>query len=147
MTLTRRTLLTALPALAALGPLPALAANPTIYRDAGCGCCHKWSLAMADAGLPVVLVDADDMAAVHAKLGVPETLRGCHAGEIAGYVIEGHVPPKDILRLLQERPAARGLAVTGMPQGSVGMETGTIDPYEVLLFQGNGSSTVFAKYG
>ncbi len=109
MTVTRRILLSAIPMLAVLGPRWALAAQPIIYRDAGCGCCHKWSLAMADAGLEVALTDAEDMTAIHGKLGVPESLRGCHAGMIGGYVIEGHVPPNDILRLLQERPAARRL--------------------------------------
>ncbi len=147
MTLTRRSFVIALPSLLAATAQSARAAGITIYRNAGCGCCHKWSEAMAEAGLPVSLSDVDDMAPVHARLGVPEALQGCHAGEIDSYVIEGHVPPIDILRLLRDRPKARGLSVAGMPQGSPGMETGTNDPYQVLLFQADGQSTVFARYG
>ena len=130
-----------------LGPgvaqaLAAIAAgNPLTESTRSC------ASALVDAGLLVDLSDVDDMAPVHNRLGVPEKLQGCHAGEIDGYVIEGHVPPLDVLRLLRDRPAARGLSVAGMPQGAIGMETGTSDPYQVLLFKADGSSTVFAGYG
>jgi hypothetical protein len=58
----------------------------------------------------------------------------CHAAEIAGYVIEGHVPAQAIRRLIAERPDALGLAVPGMPVGSPGMEGGTPEIYDVILF-------------
>lgn len=132
--------------LAALGPAWATG-RPVVYRTPGCGCCHKWAQAMAEAGLGVDLRDVDDLAAVQAGLGVPEALRGCHAGEMAGYVLSGHVPPGDVQRLLAERPAGRGLAVPGMPVGSPGMEGDAPEPYEVLLFQADGSSSVFARHG
>ena len=35
---------------------------------------------------------------------------------------------------LTEKPNATGLAVPGMPIGSPGMEGGTPEPYEVVLF-------------
>jgi hypothetical protein len=40
------------------------------------------------------------------------------------------------VRLLSERPEARGLAVPGMPTGSPGMEMPEVSPdsYEVILF-------------
>ena len=40
------------------------------------------------------------------------------------------------MRLLSERPEARGLAVPGMPTGSPGMEMPEVSPdsYEVILF-------------
>jgi hypothetical protein len=31
---------------------------------------------------------------------IPTSLRSCHTGFIAGYLMEGHVPPADIIRLL-----------------------------------------------
>jgi len=65
---------------------------------------------------------------------VPAELASCHTAEIAGYVIEGHVPAYAINRLLAEKPQARGLAVPGMPIGSPGMEGGTPEAYEVILF-------------
>jgi len=147
MKLTRRTLLIATPLLGLLRTQTALAGGYLFFRSSGCECCHKWAQAMTDAGLPVNLTDVADMTPVHTRLNAPEALQGCHAGEIDGYAIEGHVPPLDVLRLIQERPTARGLAVPGMPLGSPGMELGAHEPYKVLLFQANGETTVFASYG
>jgi hypothetical protein len=79
------------------------------------------------------------------KNGVPEKLRSCHTALVQGYVIEGHVPAELIHRLLKEKPAVLGLAVPGMPVGSPGMEGGKPEPYEVLTFDKNGKTTVYAK--
>lgn len=68
---------------------------------------------------------------------------------IDGYVIEGHVPLKEILRLVSERPTGvKGLAVPGMPRGSPGMEmpNGARDTFEVIAFDAKGAGTVFARY-
>ena len=63
------------------------------------------------------------MNAVKAKLKVPSGLHGCHTAVVDGYYLEGHVPLEAALRLLQEKPALAGLAVAGMPKGSLGMGT------------------------
>jgi hypothetical protein len=88
-----------------------------------------------------------DMTPHKQRLGVPERLSGCHTAVAGGYTIEGHVPAAEIKRLLAERPKAKGLAVPGMPQGSPGMETGKLDPYDVLLFETNGTTRVYRSYG
>jgi hypothetical protein len=44
------------------------------------------------------------------------------------------VPAQAIRRLIAERPDALGLAVPGMPVGSPGMEGGTPEIYDVILF-------------
>jgi hypothetical protein len=65
-------------------------------------------------------------------------------------VLEGHVPAKEVHRLLKERPKALGLSVPGMTIGSPGMDgpdyKGRKDPYSVLLVQRNGSSTSYQAY-
>ena len=66
---------------------------------------------------------------------------------VGGYAIEGHVPAREIKRLLAERPKARGLAVAGMPRGSPGMEVSDSDPYEVLIVRHDGTYAVYQKYG
>ena len=43
------------------------------------------------------------MAALKAKLGVPDDLASCHTGVVDGYVVEGHVPADDIKLLLKKR--------------------------------------------
>lgn len=89
---------------------------------------------------------ADDLAPLKSRLGVPADLQSCHTATVDGYVIEGHVPAREVRRLLEERPSAIGLAVSGMPMGSPGMETGgAADSYEVLLFAAERQS-VFARY-
>ena len=60
---------------------------------------------------------------------------------------QGHVPAKDIERLLAEEPDALGLTVPGMPVGSPGMEQGDkTEPYDVLLVKKDGTTEVFARH-
>ena len=84
------------------------------------------------------------------RLGVPENLGSCHTALVGGYAIEGHVPAQEIVRLLREKPQAVGLAVSGMPVGSPGMDSavyqGRKDPYDVLLIAKSGATTVFQSY-
>ncbi len=79
------------------------------------------------------------------KYKVPERLFGCHTALIQGYVIEGHVPADLIKRLLKEKPQILGLAVPGMPVGSPGMEGPNPQPYEVLTFDKDGRTSVYAR--
>jgi len=78
---------------------------------------------------------------------MPDRLHGCHTGTVGDYVISGHIPPDDIIRLLREKPKIKGLSVPGMPVGSPGMEVGDQkDSYEVVAFRSDGSSYSFAKH-
>ena len=76
---------------------------------------------------------------------MPQKLFSCHTGLVQGYVIEGHVPADLIHRLLKEKPPVLGLAVPGMPVGSPGMEGANPQPYEVLAFDKDGKTSVYAK--
>ncbi|GGE62751.1 hypothetical protein GCM10011517_33100 [Actibacterium pelagium] len=79
--------------------------------------------------------------------GVSEDLASCHTGLVDGYVIEGHVPPADVRRLLAERPDAVGLSVPGMVVGSPGMgPESERDAYDVILIRKDGSTEVFSRY-
>ena len=147
---TRRTTLRAgLGALTAFAVSPALAGaslpNVIVNKDPNCGCCQKWADHLAAAGFPVQIVAQGDLAPLKAKLGVTDELRSCHTAEVDGYVLEGHVPADAVLRLLRERPTAIGLAVPGMPAGSPGMEGGTPETYDVILF-GNDFRKTYARY-
>ena len=88
--------------------------------------------------------------AARKRLGIPEQLGSCHTALVGGYAIEGHVPAREIVRLLQEKPQGKGLAVPGMPVGSPGMDgaiyKGRKDPYDVLLVGWNGSTSVYQSY-
>lgn len=118
-----------------------------VYRSAGCNCCIAWARHMQRAGFAVELHTVEDIVAHKNRGAVPENLYSCHTAFVGDYVVEGHVPPKDVLRLLAEKPKAKGLAVPGMPVGSPGMEMGNrVDPYRVILFGPNGQRT-YAKHG
>ncbi len=64
---------------------------------------------------------------------------------VQGYIIEGHVPADVIRKFLKEKPAALGLVVPGMPIGSPGMEGPNPQHYDVLTFDKQGRTTVYAR--
>lgn len=120
-----------------------------VHRSPTCGCCMKWVAHLRDAGFDVRVHEHDDMQAIKLRMGVPETARSCHTAQVGDYFVEGHVPAGDIKRLLADKPAARGIAVPGMPLGSPGMEVpdGTVQPYEVQLIGHNGATQPYARHG
>lgn len=119
----------------------------TVWKSPSCGCCGEWVEHLQQAGFAVNVIDEPAMAAVKARHRITPALQSCHTAEVAGYVIEGHVPAPDIRRLLAEHPPVRGLAVPAMPVGSPGMEMGErFDPFEVLAFDDDGTTRVFARH-
>lgn len=131
-----------------LHALPALAEARTleVWKDPQCGCCKDWIAILQRAGFRVVAHDRGN-AAARQKAGIARQYGSCHTALVDGYAIEGHVPVREIERLLKERPDAIGLAVPGMPVGSPGMEQGDRkDPYTVLLLHRDGGSSSYAKY-
>ncbi len=125
---------------------PAYAAAVTVYKSPWCGCCASWAEALVAGGHSVTINDVEDLDQIKKLAGVPEDLQACHTAAVEGYVIEGHVPARELARLLAERPDARGLAVPGMPGGSPGMEGGDSEPFDVLLFNADGTTIVYAQY-
>ena len=151
MLMTRRSLVTGLAASALLAHSRPLHAQnlPKIIvsKDPTCGCCTGWVDHLRQAGFTAEVIETSEINRVKVRLGVPQDLASCHTAVIGGYVIEGHVPADAIKRLHAEKPAAKGLAVPGMPMGSPGMEMDGMAPetYEVVLFGPSGRRT-FARY-
>lgn len=52
---------------------------------------------------------------------MPEAASSCHTAVVDGYVVEGHVPAEAIVKLLNDRPDAVGVALAGMPADAPGM--------------------------
>ena len=147
----RRTILAAAAGLSTLAVVPTRAASSgppiDVFKSPSCGCCGAWVEHLKAAGFEVRVTDVDDTTAARKRLGMPDALGSCHTGTVGGYVLEGHVPAAEVKRLLAAKPKAVGLAVPGMPVGSPGMEVGTRrDPFDVLLVDRSGRSTVFAHY-
>ena len=124
------------------------AAGPeiTVYKLSTCGCCGLWVEHLKKNDFQVTVHEVPSVDEYKERYGVPKELESCHTAVVAGYTIEGHVPASDILRLLKERPAAKGLAVPGMPLGSPGMEGSRKDAYDVILFTADGKTSVFQHY-
>jgi Cu/Ag efflux protein CusF len=154
-TLTRRTTLIAAAAALASMAWSVQANSPKkmpvmqVWKDPNCGCCNDWVAILRKEGFDIQTFDTGNTA-MRQRLGLPTKFGSCHTALIDGYVIEGHVNPSDIKRLLAERPQALGLAVPGMPVGSPGMDGPEYgnrrDPYDVLLVQKDGSSRVYQSY-
>lgn len=130
---------------------PVLAAGAAqsihVYKSPTCGCCTAWVDHMESNGFDVETTDTHDMNRVKFEAGISRNLASCHTAFVGDYVIEGHVPAADIQRLIADAPKARGLAVPGMPAGSPGMEMGDRkDHYQVLMFNDQGQTKVFAEH-
>ena len=147
----RRTFLSAVAGLSAVASVPARAATAwpavDVFKSPTCGCCGAWVEHLKASGFDVRVTEVDDTAAARKRLGMPDAFGSCHTATVGGYVLEGHVPAAEVKRLLGANPKAIGLAVPGMPVGSPGMEVGSRrDPYDVLLVERDGRSTVYAHY-
>lgn len=120
-----------------------------VWKAPTCGCCRDWIRHLESNGFKVQVHDSGNTAA-RARLGIPMRLGSCHTARIEGYAIEGHVPAREIRRLLAERPQAIGLAVPGMPIGSPGMDGpeygGHKDAYDVLRVHRDGSTSSYQSY-
>jgi hypothetical protein len=132
-------------------PVPASAQRATrvsVWRDPNCSCCSGWVAHLRSEGFAVADQVVASVAPVRRRLGTPADLLSCHAGEVEGYALEGHVPAAAIRRLLTERPeGVRGLAVPEMPVGSPGMEVpgAPVDSYDVIAF-GSGAHRPFMRF-
>ena len=120
-----------------------------VWKDPGCGCCKEWVKHLEANGFAVTSHDTGNVA-MRKRLGMPAEFGSCHTALVDDYAIEGHVPAREIKRLLAERPPAIGLAVPRMPIGSPGMDGpeygGRKDPYDVLLVGRDGKATRYQSY-
>lgn len=119
-----------------------------VYKSPTCGCCTKWVEHVRQAGFTAKVNELGDEAldGLKAKHGIPRTAQSCHTALVGGYIVEGHVPAKEVQRLLKEKPAVAGIAVGGMPTGSPGMEVAGVPPrtYNVVTFDKQGAVRVYS---
>jgi len=120
-----------------------------VWKSPSCGCCKDWIAHMEKSGFRFTVHETGNTAA-RQRMRIPLALGSCHTALVGRYAIEGHVPAKDVQRLLREKPEAVGLAVPGMPIGSPGMDGpeygGRKDAFDVLLVAADGSTRVFNSY-
>ena len=119
-----------------------------VWKSPTCGCCKDWIIHLESNGFKVVYYDTGNNRVRH-QVGMPRKYGSCHTAIIGDYVIEGHVPASDILKLVDLQSKAIGLSVPGMPIGSPGMDgpeyKGRKDPFDVLLVTEKGHQ-IFSRY-
>ena len=119
-----------------------------VYRSPTCGCCGKWIDYLAANGFTVETIELPDVKPIKTDNGVPPELASCHTALVGGYIVEGHVPAAQIVRLLAEKPVVLGISAPGMPVGSPGMESNNPSQhqdYNIVSFDGSGKTELFAR--
>lgn len=111
----------------------------TIHKSPYCGCCGIYASYMEDLGYEIDLQSIENMEKIKEELEVPYELESCHTTEVAGYVVEGHVPNEAIEKLLNEKPDIRGIGMAGMPSGSPGMPGPKLGQFEIYEINHDGS--------
>ena len=151
---TRRIFLTGLVLAAAIALLiwalfdsrPPANATIMLWQSPTHACCTRWASYMRTKGYRVTVNYVDNLPGVKAELGIPDAVRSCHTAKIGNYFIEGHVPAPAVAKLVDRRPALRGIALPGMPAGPPGMG-GTPGFYRVIGFTAGGRRSHFADVG
>ncbi len=121
----------------------------TVYKDPNCGCCGEWVKYMQAKGYRATVMNLgpDKLGPLKQQYHIGPNLQSCHTTLVDGFVVEGHVPEGDIVRLLKERPKdVVGLTVPGMPASAPGMDVTPFQPYTVLTFNKAGQTTVWARH-
>src|SRR4051794_16445822 len=143
--LTRRTLLITASALALAGPARAATPPVTLYKSPECSCCEGYADYLRHSGFAVTAKATNELAEISRKAGIPAELQGCHTAFIGDYVVDGHVPVEAINKLLDERPAIKGISLPGMPEGSPGMTGDKTEPFTIHAIGKDGKSRVFMQ--
>jgi len=117
-----------------------------VYKSPSCGCCSKWVSHLEANGFTVEATDVNDINLIKSSFGIPPALASCHTAVVGDYLVEGHVPAEDIVQLLKQKPAIKGISVPGMPIGSPGMEGGNPQVYDVVSFDAQGKTVIFSSH-
>lgn len=142
---TARSLAFALISAASFIATGAMAAEMVVYKSPYCGCCEEWAEALKASGIPLRMENVEDMDTLKASYKVPDDAWSCHTAVADGYVFEGHVPLEAVNRVLSEHPDITGIAVPGMPSGSLGMGEDPSASYDVIALNKDGSQSVYME--
>ena len=117
-----------------------------VYKSPTCGCCSKWVSHLEEHGFEIKATDVNDINVIKRSYGIPPALASCHTAVVGDYLVEGHVHAEDIIKLLKQKPAIKGIAVPGMPIGSPGMEGGDPESFDVVSFNAVGETEIFSSH-
>jgi hypothetical protein len=122
-----------------------------VWKSPSCGCCGDWIKHLQANGFRTKVNEVESAVPMRRRVGLDDKYGSCHTAMVGGYALEGHVPAREVKRLLKEKPqGVIGIAVPGMPLGSPGMDGpvygGQKTPYDVLLVRRDGGASVYQSY-
>lgn len=92
-----------------------------VYKSPTCGCCQVYVGYLKKQSFEVEIKNINDTQLIKNKYQIQNDKLSCHTTVVGDYFFEGHIPIEAINKVLEEKPAIKGLALPGMPSGSPGM--------------------------
>lgn len=120
-----------------------------VYKTENCGCCTLWADGVKEAGfnIKVNIVSETQLMEKYQQVGVPNNLLSCHFATYQGKDLVGHIPIDSLKNIDLVDKSKSGIAVAGMPAGSLGMYAGDYkEPYQVIAFDKSGNQSRFKSY-
>ena len=124
----RRRFVGAALALVATSSAHASAPLVQVWKAPSCGCCKDWIAILQREGFGVQVFDEGNNA-MRARLGLPQRYGSCHTARVGGYVVEGHVPVREIRRL-KARMESERLPRGGDPKWHIKLGRGGLSDIE-----------------
>lgn len=118
-----------------------------VYTSEQCGCCSVYASELRRQGFnaEVVNVDVNDLTSIKDKYSIPQDMRSCHTVVIGNYFVEGHMPFEAIVKMMNEKPDIKGIALPGMPSGAPGMAGGKTETFVIYAINKDGSTSEFMR--
>ena len=120
-----------------------------VYKTDSCGCCALWDDGIKEAGfnVKVNIVSETQLMEKYQQADVPNNLFSCHLATYQGKDLVGHIPVDSLKNINLVDKSKSGIAVAGMPAGSLGMYAGDYkEPYQVIAFDKSGNQSLFKSY-
>ncbi|MBW3472403.1 metal-binding protein [Proteus vulgaris] len=120
-----------------------------VYKTDSCGCCALWADGIKEAGfnVKVNIVSETQLMEKYQQADVPNNLFSCHLATYQGKDLVGHIPVDSLKNINLVDKSKSGIAVAGMPAGSLGMYAGDYkEPYQVIAFDKSGNQSLFKSY-
>ena len=117
-----------------------------VFQSPTCGCCKQWNRHMEENGFIIQQKNIYEIESIKSLAGIPLHLRACHTAVVDGYVIEGHVPPRHVKKLLKEKADIVGITVPNMMSN---IEESTYEHdhnYTVMTIENDATSRIYSDH-
>lgn len=117
----------------------------TLLKSPSCTCCQQYADTLTQRDININVKSVNNLIERKKKKEVPQKLHSCHTILTDQYVIEGHVPFEALNKLAAEQPDITGIALPGMPAGSIGMGGSKQGKFTVISFTDSGKTATYLR--